>query len=38
MRFYRRSDIYEKIADIVFLVGIGFLTFISILVVFQCTT
>jgi len=38
MRSHHHSDIYEKIADIIFLVGLGFLTLISILVVFECTT
>jgi hypothetical protein len=38
MRSHRRSETYERIADIVFLIGLGFLTLISILVVFQCTT
>jgi len=38
MRSYRHSEIYERIADIVFLIGLGFLTIVAILVLFQCTT
>ncbi|HEX9948793.1 MAG TPA: hypothetical protein VGB29_01450 [Thermodesulfobacteriota bacterium] len=38
MRSYRHSEIYERIADIVFLIGLGFLTIVSMLVLFQCAT
>jgi hypothetical protein len=38
MRSYRRSEIYERIADIVFIIGLGFLTIVAMLVLFQCAT
>jgi hypothetical protein len=35
MRSHRHSEIYERIADIVFLIGLGFLTIVSMMVLFQ---
>jgi uncharacterized membrane protein len=37
MRAGRRSETYERIADIVFLIGLIFLTLVSMVVVFQCS-
>jgi hypothetical protein len=38
MRSNRHSEIYEKIADIIFLIGLGFLTFVAMLVLFEFAT
>ncbi len=38
MRSSSRPEIYERLADIVFLIGLGFLTIVSMLVLFQCAT
>jgi hypothetical protein len=35
MRSHRHSDIYERIADIVFLVGLSFLTLVALAIVLQ---
>ncbi len=38
MRSYRHSEIYERIADILFIIGLSFLTIVAMLVLFQFTT
>jgi len=35
MRVKRKAELYEKIADIIFLAGLGFLTLISLVIVFE---